>query len=328
MIKRLIIPITLLLFSCSRELDFTPVNVEHELVVSATIQPGMADSLLLTSTFCSSPSDEIYEENISYKGISGAKAIVLAKGDTIGHYLEAKNHSYHYEGENFDENKEYQLKISHPEHPGVSAKTTVPAVPDFWFGTYADNGEMVKESPEANIQVLMEFDDDESSSNYYIITSYSAHEHTFRVGFPEERDSLVIHKMPDRLNSKSPIVEMTFDGSYYDFAQLNYDWETIYFVSQKEVIFSDKLFNGQKATIPIDLQLYGYKNTTSVQLTLTAISEEYYQMLRSIVTLQKNNNSFIPDPLQMYSNVQNGHGVWASMSSKTVSLDVSLVDLF
>lgn len=328
MIKRLIIPLTLLLFSCSREIDFNPVDVEQELVVSAFIQPGKLDSLLLTSTFISSQSADYYEGDYKYFGVSGAKIAVLANNDTVGTYVESENKSYHYEGENFVENKEYQLKISHPDYPGVSAKTTVPAVPDFWFGTYADNGEMVKESPEADIQVLLEFEDDENSNNYYIVTSSSTYNSIYTVGFPDERDSIVARTIANKLNSESPAIEITYDGLYYDFAQLNYDWETIYFVSQKEVIFSDKLFNGQKATIPIDLQLDGYKNTTSVQLTLTVISEEYYQMLRSIVTLQKNNNGFIPDPLQMYSNVQNGHGAWASMSSKTVSLDVSLVDLF
>lgn len=328
MIKILTIPLIIFLFSCSREIDFYPVDVEQELVVSAFIQPGQLDSLLLTSTFISSQSADYYEGDYKYFGVSGAKIAVLADNDTVGTYVEAENISYHYEGESFDENKEYQLKISHPDYPDVSAKTTVPVVPDCWFGTYANNGEKVKETPEAHIQVLMEFDDDENTNNYYIITSSSTYNSIYTVGFPEERDSIVTRTIANQLNSESPIIEMTYDGSYYNFAQLSFDWETFYGVSETGIIFSDKLFNGQKATIPIDLYLYGYKYTTSVQLTLTAISAEYYQMLRSIVTLKKNNDSFLPEPLQMYSNVHNGHGVWAAMSSRTVSLDVSLVDFF
>ena len=117
MTKILIIPLTLLLFSCEREIYIDPVNVEQELVVNAFIQPGQVDSLLLTSTFSSFTSADFFEGHAIYKSISGAKVVVLAEGDTIGRYVEAKNLSYHYEGESFDENKEYQLEITHPDYP-------------------------------------------------------------------------------------------------------------------------------------------------------------------------------------------------------------------
>lgn len=328
MIKRLIIPITLLLLSCTREIDFNPVDVEQELVVNAFIQPGQLDSLLLTSTFSSLTSADFFEGRAIYKGISGAKAVVLANGDTVGRYVEAKNLSYHYEGENFEENKEYQLEINHPDYPSVSAKTVVPVVPDFWFGTYAEGGERVKKIDEADIQVLLEFEDEENTNNYYMIAASSTYEYSLIVGFPDERDSIVVDSEPAQLNSKSPIIEMTYSCSSYDFAQLNYDWETHYSVYKTHIVFSDKLFNGQKVSIPVDLSLYDFRNTTRIHLTLTAISDEYYLLLRSLATLAKTNDGFFPEALQLYSNVHNGHGVWAAKSSKTISLDISELDLF
>lgn len=327
MIKRLIFPITLLLLSCSREIDIKPVDVEKELVVSAFIQPGQLDSLLLTSTFISSQYVNT-EGRYVYKGVSGANAVVLANGDTVGRYVEAKDISYHYEGDSFEENKEYQLEINHPDYPSVSANTKVPVVPDFWFGTYTDSGERVKKIDKADIQVLLEFDDDENLNNYYILSASSTYENTLIVGFPEERDSLIIGNETAQLNSKSPIIEMTYSGSSYDFAQLSYDWETHYSVYKTHIFFSDKLFNGRELSIPVDLSLYEFRNTSKIHLTLTAISEEYYQLLRSLATLNKTKEGFFSEALQVYSNVQNGHGLWAAKSSKTITLDISELNLF
>lgn len=304
-------------FSCEREITIDPVNFEQELVVNALIDPEGIDSLLLSSTFTT-----------KNEGVSGASIVVTHQGDTIGRYIEKSKGLYYYQGDLFQEKMGYGLSIQHPDYTEVSASTTVPVLPGFWFGTYPVSGEKVKKIPEANIQVLLEFKDDEKSNNYYFITAFSTYELIFRVGFPEERDSIVVYTEPAQLNSRSPVIEMSYSGSYYDFAQLSYDWETFYNVYKTGIIFSDKLFIGQKITIPVDLRLFMYMNTTSVHLTLTAISEDYYQLLRSLATREKNGEGFFPEALQLFGNVNNGHGVWAAKSSKTVSLDISGLGLF
>jgi hypothetical protein len=334
--RSLTILITLALFSCEREIDFDPGNVEQELVVSAFIQPGVVDSLLLTSTYSSLTSSDFFEGKVKYNGISGAKVVVLAEGDTVGCYVETKNRSYQYEGESFDENKEYQLEITHPDYPSISASTTVPKVPDFVFGTYPETGENVKQYfgddiliLEADIQVLLEFEDDEKANNYYVITAASTYKYTFKVGFPEKRDSIVAYTNPAKINSKSSIIEMIYHGTSYQFAQNNIDWESGYRVSEHELYFSDKLFNGQKVSIPLDVKIYGQRDTRHVlHLTLTSISGEYNQMLRSLAGYEKSNNGFFPEALQLYGNINNGLGIWGAKSSRTVSLDISGLDLF
>lgn len=318
-VRSMVVPILFLLFSCEREITIDAVDVQQELVVNALIDPDGIDSLLLSSTFTT--------EN---EGVSGASVVVTRNGDTIGRYVEESKGFYCYEGETFQEKMDYGLSIHHPDYPNVSASTTVPVTPEFWFGTYAENGKKVKQFSReemlisnANIQVLLEFEDDEKTNNYYFITSSSTYEYTLRVGFPEQRDSIVSHTEPAQLNSRSPLIEMTYSGSYYDFGQLSYDWETSYSVYEKGIIFSDKLFNGQIITIPVDLILPMYNNTTQVHLTLTAISEEYYQLIRSLATRERNGEGFFPEALKVYSNVHNGHGLWAAQSGKTVTLDIS-----
>jgi len=320
---RIFIPFILILFSCEREIAFDPVNVQNELVVNALIDPVEIDSLLLSTTFVTKS-----------EGVSGASIVVTHKGDTTGRYLEKSKGLYYYQGKRFQEKMDYDLSIQHPDYPGVSANTAVPVVPVFWFGTYAGNGQMVKQYSkddihkiDADIQILLEFEDDIKTNNYYIISSSSTYDNYYIISYPVRRDSIVARTELDQLNSRSPVIEMTYSGSFYDFGQLSYDWETFYSVYEREIIFSDILFNGEKITIPIDIKLYTPQNTTQVHLMLTAISEEYYQLIRSLATRERNTNGFFPDALQLYSNVHHGHGVWAAKSSKTVSLDISELDL-
>lgn len=315
--KRLFIPFILIFFSCEREIFIDQVNEKKELVVNALIDPEGMDSLLLSSTFTT-----------KNEGVSGASVVVTHNNDTIGRYIEKSKGLYYYQGENFQEKMDYGLSIQHPDYTEVSANTTVPVVPELSFGTYPISSEKAKKIPEANIQVLLEFEDDIKTNNYYMITSSSTYNSYYIVNYPVRRDSIVARTEPDQLNSKSSIIEMTYSGSYYDFAQLSYDWETSYNVYEREIIFSDKLFNGQKITIPIDINLYTPQNTTQVHLMLTAISEEYYQLIRSLATRERNANGFFPEALQVYGNVHNGHGTWGAKSSRTVSIDISELNLF
>lgn len=316
-LKFRLIPFIFVLFACTREIEYDPGVVEHQLVVNAYIQPNTMDTLLLSSTYTTAS-----------QGVTGARVVVTHQGDTVGCYIEKSKGLYCYQGEAFQENKDYQLEASHPQYPSISAQTTVPVVPEFWFGTFADSGTQVKKDPDEPIQVLLEFDDDEKTNNYYELTATSIIQYAIIVDTWEARDSIVTRSQSTRLNSQSPIIEITNHDLYYDFAQLNYDWETSYGVRQDRIIFSDKLFNGQKASIPIDLSSYNARYTKYIHLTLTSISEEYYQLLRSLATLSKSDNGVFPEALQVYSNIHNGQGIWGAKSSKTVTLDITELNLF
>jgi hypothetical protein len=332
MVRILVLLFILILFSCERVITIDPVNVEQELVVNALIDPKGMDSLLLSSTYVT-----------KNEWVSGANVVVIHNGDSIGRYVEKNKGIYYYEGAKFQEKMDYGLSIQHPDYISVSAITSVPLTPEYGFGTYSDNGQKVKQFSSveilaswADIQVMLEFEDEELTSDYYMINiseTYAAH-YTEFIGFDTVswesiyEEKVVFNSLDSRINSKSSIVEMTYSGSSYKFAQLNYDWETYYLASESGFIFSDKLTNGQKITIPIDINLFSPHKTTQVHLTLTAISEEYYQLLRSIATLEKNGEGFFPEALQLYGNVNNGHGIWAAKSSRTISLDISELDLF
>ena len=50
-LKFRLIPFIFVLFACTREIEYDPGVVEHQLVVNAFIQPNAMDTLLLSSTY-------------------------------------------------------------------------------------------------------------------------------------------------------------------------------------------------------------------------------------------------------------------------------------
>jgi hypothetical protein len=328
-VKFLLIPIVFVLFSCVREIDIDSVNVEQELVVSAVIHPDQIDSLLLSSTYNTVGITNIYGDDKPDIGIPGATISVITKGDTIGKYVEKNKGSYYYEGENFQEKQEYRLNIQHPDYPTVSANTTMPITPEFRFTINHINGKKETVITGADLQVSLVFEDSADTNDFYMISATSTSEIIIRDYFnPEVIDTIIIQTNLARINSRSSVIEMIYHGTSYNFAQNDIDWESYYHVSEDELIFSDKLFNGEKVTIPVDLSLFELRNTICIHLSLTAISEEYFQLLRSLAAYRKSERGIFPEALQVYSNVNNGQGIWAAKSSKTITLDISELELF
>lgn len=309
-----------ILFSCERVIDITPVDVEQELVVNGQISLNEKDTLILTSTG---------SIETVHTSVSGANITVTYQKDTVGRYIESSDGIYCYEGKSFQENLMYGLKVEHQDYSSVCAETKIPVVPEISFATYSDNQEKYKEVFGANFQVLLEFEDDGETDDYYIISSSFTYKVIVLDYFdPDVIDTIIIGTDRSHLNSRSSFVEMIITRNNINLVQNQIDWEGGYHPWADEVVFSDKFFNGQKITVPLDFYLWNMEYTTKLSLTLTAISEEYYQLLRSLAAKKKNDEGFFPEPLQMYSNVENGQGVWAAKASKTISLEINGAQLF
>jgi hypothetical protein len=85
--------------------------------------------------------------------------------------------------------------------------------------------------------------------------------------------------------------------------------------------FSDATFNGKTYTAPLSVQFYaspGYK-MIKVDLELTTISDECYKYDESRSLYNETEGDPFAQPVQIYSNVQNGFGVFGGNSIDTRS---------
>ncbi|MDA3927436.1 MAG: DUF4249 domain-containing protein [Prolixibacteraceae bacterium] len=308
--------------SCVREIDIDEFDVEQQLVVNAFIQSGRIDSLFLSSTFSYVKTDYIDGNYINQLGVGGAMVLLINNDDTIGSFEEIGNGVYSYVGDDLEERQEYEIVVDHPDFKPISATTTIPAVPNIWFANHPEDNALYKLTTKNYLQVILDIQDDGSTNDYYIITASSIRE----FNFPDNPNVTHIYYWSNRLNSKSSLIEIVYSSPSYNYVQNNFDWESsAYSPSQKEIIFSDKLFNGQQISIPIDIaDGRWWSHTTQIHLHVTVISEEYYQLLRSFAALSKTRDQLFSDGIQIYGNIKNGQGIWAAKSSKSISLDVSL----
>jgi hypothetical protein len=194
----------------------------------------------------------------------------------------------------------------------ISATTTIPAVPNIWFANHPEDNALYKLTTKNYLQVILDIQDDGSTNDYYIITASSIRE----FNFPDNPNVTHIYYWSNRLNSKSSLIEIVYSSPSYNYVQNNFDWESsAYSPSQKEIIFSDKLFNGQQISIPIDIaDGRWWSHTTQIHLHVTVISEEYYQLLRSFAALSKTRDQLFSDGIQIYGNIKNGQGIWAAIT--------------
>lgn len=310
------IPIIFVFFSCSREVPIDVMLIEQVMVVSAIIDTKGQDSLILTRTY----NKPELNDDLSAVGIKDATVYVLSEGEKVGQFLAKSKGVYSFEGERFVNGKEYSLEIIHSDFHDVSAKTQIPETPLLWNETYPPNGENVQvdNSPSGiDFQVLIAFTDNVQTNDYYMLSASSYSE------FVYEHNSPIIRNEPARLNSKSPFVELVRSRNTIKMVQNTIDWEGGYSPFMNEIIFGDKLFNGKTITVPIDLSLSTMlQDTKKVFIILTTISEDYYQLLRSLAALTKNADGFFPESLDVFSNINNGQGVWAAKSSKTIAIQV------
>ena len=119
------------------------------------------------------------------------------------------------------------------------------------------------------------------------------------------------------------------DASMISSAGVQSDGATFY---GDEALFDDEMFNGTEKDISIDF--FDYKSLYyededeeyEVQfiLELTSVSESYYTYIRSLRAHYDNQDQFIfaGEPVQVFTNIENGLGVLGSMSVDTMLLEL------
>jgi hypothetical protein len=147
----------------------------------------------------------------------------------------------------------------------------------------------------------MNFNDPESSQNYYLIETYSVNEY------------LVIK------NSDTTDYELDTTKQYMIltdevFQNGGSPW-------REQGLFNDLLFNGQNKSLEIEIPNYnetgneiGYQwsyKTLSLRLYLHNISKSYYYYRTSLELYQSASGNPFAQPVQVYSNIENGFGVFA-----------------
>ena len=101
--------------------------------------------------------------------------------------------------------------------------------------------------------------------------------------------------------------------------------ETSY--SGDDALFSDILFNGETKQIEFTIFLgkidEGEDVLSSLKVELRNVSESYYYYYRSVDLHQMNEGNPFAEPVQVYSNVENGLGIFTAYNESSQVLNLN-----
>ena len=285
----------MLFASCDIVVDLDIPEHERVLVVNSILT---TDSMINASISHSVGAFDA--SSISY--VNNATVEVYEDGVLLGEMNEEASLSYNYMDEldstyvyNFNQNpvagKIYSYEIVHPDYEAVRAETTVPAAVKL---NVNDVTLLSEQDYEKHYRVRFSFNDAPEDNFYRLRLSYQ--------------------------------YEYEYDDEFYDFESNDASiissaggGATFY---GDEALFDDEMFNGTEKEISIDF--FVYNKPFEYTLELTSVSESYYTYIRSLRAHYDNQDQFIfaGEPVQVFTNIENGLGVLGSMSVDTMLLEL------
>jgi hypothetical protein len=287
--------ITLLTFivlstSCIKEVDYLAPPFTSQLVLSSIINPDALIKAHVGKTIAITDTSSAIVENASVFLFENGVPI-----DTLDYQSDGWYVSDVFPQVGFS----YRLETHHPAFSSVSSECSIPPPPqiDSLFFTV---GETLDQEGLPITRFTLRLNDPDPNINYYELILYG--------GNP--LDPTI---QPTQLTRITQLDDPTLIAD----ANWNYSPSTLF--------FSDALFNGMTGEVSFNLMWGGYPaaGDPPYYIELRNISSSYYKYLKSWSVHRFNQNStqntrdpltllFQGDPVELYSNVNNGYGIFGA----------------
>jgi hypothetical protein len=287
--------------SCIKTLNDQLPEMEPKLVVNAAISP---DSILTVNISQSVPVlNNESSDNAPF--VSGAAINFYEDGQYLFQLSETENGYYKKPDFTPVPDHSYQIEIEKQGFQKVKAVTTIPAtvlIDSFdttvTIDDYGDYQDIL-------IKCKLKYTDDVAAENYYAVECYSTY-------FNEDNEKFV---------EKQYIYVDENEEYFYD-------------KPYGELLWTDKLTNGQTVTIKFTLYpYYGYyspegNEDRSVKYTIyfKSLEENYYKYKKSLYLYYENGGGDDPftEPVLIYTNVEDGLGIFGGCNNDTTSFNYTI----
>lgn len=295
--KYLFAAVLFLGISCQKLLEIPIPNFENKMVVNCIITKDTTINIRLSTTSRINANETQFIDN----------ALVLLKQENnVVDTLKNSGNGYYYSTIKAQKCVTYKLEIQHSQFGLVYATTSIPNslnisnISQKDFAVPLENNEFNGDVRLPACLFSFNINDPANEQNYYeiILTTKQTW-----------NDSMSIN--PERL-----VYPFSYMSEIVNEDILDY--------SPQKIIFSDSLFNGQTKKIdilyvPMWLGMYGMQEYTYGKYRLIykirSISKEMYLYNKWLIKHQYNQQSDditkFADPVQMWTNINNGYGVFA-----------------
>lgn len=353
--KKYIILTTLTAFlalfnACQKEIEFDKELVKPKLVVNGFITP---DSVVYITVGLSKTIPGFEKP---FQWIDDAKVTLFVDGDKAEEltvynivYEENENENNYWYGSPpvrptcgyqtnssiIEAGKTYKIEVSHPLHGIASSETTIPYPIDIISVNSATTVESnsYNDMKQIILSLKIRFKDLPNEKNYYRVTLErviglsTKYEYYYYGPGKEEDDSLdyiVINKIGsgNSLYSNDPVLTGGDDANDFLFGSPSNNYN----------VFTDDLIEGKEYELNLNaLSRNSADNKTNFlfetgefyQLTvrLSTLTREAFLYMKSTNAQRWYDEDFFSEPTQVYSNIQNGVGIFAgySVATKVIS---------
>ena len=291
--KRLLflLSISLVYISCEKVIPFDGDVNTPKLVINSVFESDSTFKVHVSSS-------RSVIDTASFKNIDDAIVTIKDGNENI---IETLNHVENgfYKGQTFpQENQTYILEINHTNYANITASDSLPSPITI---NSVDTSTMVDPINGNRLQISMNFDDPENTQNYYLIETYSVNEYLVL------KDSDTTEYELDTTKQFMVLTDEVFQNG-------GSPW-------REQGLFNDLLFNGQNKTLELEIPNdswsgsedgydWSYK-TLTLRLYLHNITLSYYYYRTSLELFQNATGNPFAQPVQVFSNVENGFGVFA-----------------
>lgn len=196
--------------------------------------------------------------------------------------------------------KEYRLEVSSPAFEEVFSATgnvplPVPIVNTRFFVVDSSGfSDPYYSYHQVSGYLKISFQDPVEEHNYYKLKMYY-YDSVFNYN-DGERNFLHLNQRTANISSNDPVLEKAHRyANHY--------------------LFDDRLFNGKKMTLDVDFNIYSTAGMVEkYYIELTSLTKEAFLYRRTINEYSLSRNDPFAEPVMIYSNIENGYGIFAGYS--------------
>lgn len=275
------------LTSCEKEIPLDKEVKEPKIVVNGIFSANETIRVHL------SESRDILYEGFLPDLTTGTVQLFDADNVLLGEFIHEAYGMYVLENVIPESGKIYHLKVSAPGYNSVTASSETPSI------IAISQIDTVRAGDRMKYEIT--FQDDVNQQNFYELKMIN-----LTYYFDEEMGEYYPSVSPYFCSNETIIQNSSgqTEGEY----------------CSTSMLFSDASFNGQNFSF--SASNYFYQDSTFVAITLSSVSNDYYKYKISLAKYQETQGSPFAQPVQVYSNIENGFGIFGGYSSYSDTLFV------
>ncbi len=313
--KKIVLPVSFLiafiLLGCEKYLEYDGEDAKPRLVLNGVFSADSTFSVELSNS-------QGYVSNGSLNTISNGKVAVFNENGELVDSLEHAGDGIYTGTALAQANALYEVRASAGAFGSIYAIDLAPfTVPIATWDT-ATISVTEYDNTVDKLQIEFTINDPAGTENFYVIEVFNTQLYYIDYQYDPQTGMTIM----DTIYYEEPYRSLTGFTTSDQILLSNTELElaeTMYY--SNSLAFNDALFDGNLQGFKILVETYYTQvSGTSLELRLTSCSEAYYKYKRTLENYYYTEGDPFAQPVQVFSNIENGLGIWAGSSPYSVQI--------